>query len=497
MNHQDLKELLNQIKEKDEIINGISDSLMLLDARTMEILEVNRAFLENYNLSREQVIGKTCHQITHHLVFPCSENESVACPLATTSSTGVISTAEHMHFDCNGRPLHFEVTTLPLLNEKGEAHRVIHLSRNITARKKADEEIQKERDRAQEYLDIAGVTLVGLAPDQTITLINKKGCELLGYAQDELIGRNWFDMFIPERERDKVKTTFARLINGELEPLDFAENSVVTRGGQERLLIWHNALVRDSAGDIVGTLSSGEDITERKRAEETLRKSYEKTKLFAYSVSHDLKSPAVAIYGLTKRLHQVYADILDEKGRACCDQILKAAEHISALVAQINVYISTSTAPLVIEAVKLKDILQMVREEFAPQLGVRQIKWSEPKHLPELNADRIAMLRVFRNLVDNALKYGGDHLTEIRLDYRDGEGLHILSVSNDGDTLGQEDFEDLFGPFQRAETAKGVAGAGLGLAIVKELVEQHGGEVRVELTQEKWTTFNVSISKNL
>jgi PAS domain S-box-containing protein len=253
----------------------------------------------------------------------------------------------------------------------------------------------------------------------------------------------------------------------------------------------------DEGGKLIEVKAYIYDITDRKRAEEALRKISEKTKLFAYSVAHDLKSPVIGIYGLIKRLHQVYADVLGDKGKTYCDQILKAAEHLSELVAQINAYIATGTAPLIIETVKLKGILQMVREEFSGQLVIRQIKWSEPEHLPELNADRIAILRVFGNLVENALKYGGDHLTEIRLDYKDGDGFHILSVSNDGTLIRQKYLERLFEPFQRDETARGVEGAGLGLAIVKELVERHGGEVWVESAQEKWTTFHVSISKNL
>ena len=253
----------------------------------------------------------------------------------------------------------------------------------------------------------------------------------------------------------------------------------------------------DEGGKLIEVKAYIYDITDRKQTEEALRKSSEKTKLFAYSVSHDLKSPVIGIYGLAKRLHQTYADVLAGKGKTYCDQILRAAEYLSSLVAQINVYIATGTATLMVETVKLKGIMQMIREEFSGQLGVRQIKWSEPEHLPELNADRIAILRVFRNLVENALKYGGDHLSEIRLDYRDLDGFHILSVSNDGTMIRQEHFERLFGLFQRYETARGVEGAGLGLAIVKELVERHGGEVWVESAQEKWTTFHVSFSKNL
>lgn len=114
------------------------------------------------------------------------------------------------------------------------------------------------------------------------------------------------------------------------------------------------------------------DITERKQAEDALKKSSEKIKLFAYSVSHDLKSPAIGIYRLTKLLHKHYKYILDKKGKSYCDQILKASEQIAALVEQINVYISTKEVPLAIESIKLKEILRMVREEFSAQLNIRQ-----------------------------------------------------------------------------------------------------------------------------
>jgi PAS domain S-box-containing protein len=140
----------------------------------------------------------------------------------------------------------------------------------ITGRTQAEEALQVERDRAQQYLDIAGVILVCLAPDQTITLINRKGCELLGYAQKELIGKNWFDMVLPEDERQKVKAVFTRLMEGELEPDEYVENYVRTRSGERRLISWHNTMVRDPAGNITGTLSSGEDITDRKQSEEKL-----------------------------------------------------------------------------------------------------------------------------------------------------------------------------------------------------------------------------------
>ncbi len=239
------------------------------------------------------------------------------------------------------------------------------------------------------------------------------------------------------------------------------------------------------------------DITDRKEMEEELKRSSDKIKLFAYSVSHDLKSPAVAIYGLTKRLQASYAELLDATGRSYCDQIVNAAEQIAALVEQVNLYISAKESPLSVEEVKIREVINMVRDEFAPSLSIRAITWSEPERLPEIRMDRIACLRIIRNLVDNALRYGGEKLSEIRIGYDETDDFHIISVSNNGIGIEVEASEKIFELFQRQETSRGVSGTGLGLAIVRELAEQHGGSVWVESAPKEWTCFHISIQKDL
>lgn len=256
-------------------------------------------------------------------------------------------------------------------------------------------------------------------------------------------------------------------------------------------------LLDELANDISYGLAALRDKAEREKAEEALVRSSNKIKMFAYSVSHDLKNPAIAIYGLAKRLNRYSRDRLDERGRTYCDQILKASEHIASLVEKINVYIKTKEVPLSIEKVRLKDIVDSVKEEFAPQLAGRQIRWLEPEAIPELNADRTSMVRVLRNLVDNALKYGGHDLSEIRIGYQESEDSHILSVEDDGIGLKDEDAKTLFGPFKRKRMAGKVEGAGLGLAIVKEIAEQHKGRVWLEPEIKKGAAFHVSISKHL
>ncbi|MCD6599705.1 MAG: PAS domain S-box protein, partial [Dehalococcoidia bacterium] len=147
---------------------------------------------------------------------------------------------------------------------------------DITERKRVEEEIRREKERAEAYLNIAGVMLGTIDADENISLINKKGCEILGYKAEELIGRNWFDTLVPQRIRDEIRSIFGKLMAGDIEPVKHYENTLLTRDGEEKIIAFHNTVIRNPGGEISGILFSGEDITQRKRAEEKLRESVER-----------------------------------------------------------------------------------------------------------------------------------------------------------------------------------------------------------------------------
>ncbi|MFX1253618.1 MAG: PAS domain S-box protein [Promethearchaeota archaeon] len=166
--------------------------------------------------------------------------------------------------------------------------------------------LRQERDRAQKYLDIAGVIMVVLNPDQTIALINKKGCDILGYEKEEdVLGKNWFNQFLPERIREDVRTVFAQLMAGGIEIGEYYENPILTKYGKEKIIAWHNTVIHDEAGAIKQTLSSGEDITEHKKAKDALQESEAKFRSLAE------QSPNMIF--INKKGRVVYANKLCEE----------------------------------------------------------------------------------------------------------------------------------------------------------------------------------------
>ncbi len=132
---------------------------------------------------------------------------------------------------------------------------------------------EQEIDLAGQYFRLVREMILVIDAEQKITLINPHGCRLLEADESEILGMNWFDHFLPESNREEVRTLFDQLMRGENRPVEFFENDIQTATGRVKRVAWHNSILRDDTDNIIGVLSVGIDITERLEEQQALRES--------------------------------------------------------------------------------------------------------------------------------------------------------------------------------------------------------------------------------
>ncbi len=245
--------------------------------------------------------------------------------------------------------------------------RVRELEKELSEIRHIVESQRKQEFTAQTYLDIARVIIVAIDVRGQITLINKKGYEILGYYEHELIGKNWFNTCIPKRIRKDIKDVFEQLMHGEIEHIEYHQNPLVTQKGDERIVDWYNTLLRDESGKIIGTLSSGEDVTEKFLAQQELQAAHQELALFSKElermvqekteelkeknvqlieaerlaalgkisnkVAHDLRNPLTVVGGFVRRLHESTPD--DDRNKKYLRIILTEVKVLESKLSEI------------------------------------------------------------------------------------------------------------------------------------------------------------------
>jgi len=166
------------------------------------------------------------------------------------------------------------ISGAPLFDAAGRFDGMVATVEDVTERVHAQRMLQEAERRFRTLLDNVKLIAVGLDRDGSVAYANPYLLELTGYAPDEVMGKSWFETFIPERDHPAVGTVFAEILAGGIHP--HHENPIVTRDGEERLIAWNNTLLLDDDGQSVGITAIGEDVTEHRRAEEALRQHSER-----------------------------------------------------------------------------------------------------------------------------------------------------------------------------------------------------------------------------
>jgi light-regulated signal transduction histidine kinase (bacteriophytochrome) len=277
---------------------------------------------------------------------------------------------------------------------------------------------------------------------------------------------------------------------GDLEPAEYFENPVLTQDGRERLVAWHNALLRDGEGHITGTLSSGEDITERRRAEKqvirlnqdlqnravALETANKELDAFAYTVSHDLRAPLRHIDGFLELLQNEAGTALNEQGRHYMDAISESANKMGHLIGDLLSFSRMRRHAFSLQEVEMGPLVHDVIRELEPDAAGRAIEW-RIGNLPSVRGDERMLRIVLTNLISNALKFTRTR-PQARIEIGslpDQNAESVIFVRDNGVGFDMSYEEKLFGVFQRLHRTEEFEGTGIGLASVRRIISRHGG----------------------
>jgi PAS domain S-box-containing protein len=504
--------------ELRSLIKAMTDIIFVgnSEGRYLKIVDTSPSLL--YKPPNE-LLGKTLHE-----VFPKDQADFFLNHIKQA-----LKTQQSVNFEYSlpigNKEFWFNATISPMSDDK-----TLMVARDITERKQTEEELAKYREhleelvqertleleearnKAQQYLDIAGVILVAIDTHRRVTLINQKGCEVLESTPAEIIGKDWFETFVPENVRRDVLKGFLRFIAGEVETAEYFENPVLTQGGQERLVAWHNVLLRDGEGRIAGTLSSGEDITERRRIEKQIRNlnldlqkraaaleaANKELDAFAYSVSHDLRAPLRHIDGFLELLKGKVGTALDEQSRHYMDTISNAAQKMGLLIDDLLSFSRMGRHIMSFQQVDLGPLVRDIIVELEPDTAGRNIAWRIDE-LPVVGGDPAMMRIVLVNLITNALKFTRPRpQAQIEIgSLSDRSSETVIFVRDNGVGFDMTYKEKLFGVFQRLHHTDEFEGTGIGLANVHRIIARHGGRTWAQGEPDRGAAFYFALPRTL
>jgi PAS domain S-box-containing protein len=447
-------------------------------------LLVNHQWENIFGHTQEEVRGKTSHDI-----FTPEDAEISWDYDRTVLASGAAIEIEEIAPHEDGPHVYLS-TKFPLCGEDGNPYAVCGMATDITERKRTELEIRKLSLAVEQSPSLVVIT----DPEGRIEYVNPRFTQVTGFDSGEVEGMDVLDL---GEQAPEEKEEMRRIISSGGEWHGEFLNRTKSSG-----VYWEEATVtplKDDEGRITHLLKVAEDVTERKRSEERLKKtladlerSNKELEQFAYVASHDLQEPLRVVTSYMNLLERRYQEQLDADGHKFIAYAVDASRRMKNLIEDLLAYSRVETRAGSFEPTDFDSVLDeaLANLEAAINESGAVIR-REP--LPTLLADGSQLTQLFQNLVGNAVKFRGEEAPEVRISAALEEDAWHFSVSDNGIGIEPRHTDRIFEIFKRLHTREEYAGTGIGLAICKKIVERHGGRIWVESSAGEGATFNFTI----
>jgi PAS domain S-box-containing protein len=475
---------LRDLKEFNEsIVESIAEILLVIDPEDYRIIAANGEAGRELKLRKEDLIGQTCYKATHNSSTPCKDPHS--CPMREALVTGKVATAEHVHFDKKQNKIDVEISVYPVKNQKGEITKVVHIARNVTERKKTEELLRETKEYLDNLLNYANAPIIVWDNEHKINLFNSAFEALTGYSKESMLGKK-IDKLFPPSQKSEILQTIEKATRGE--KWLSVEVPILCKNEETKIALWNSANIQDKGGNTVATIAQGQDITDRKKAEEALDRTMdelvlvnEKLNVVGSLTRHDVRNKLCTVTGnayLLKKKHSDQADILEGLGK-----MELAVKEIEKIFDFAKMY-----EQLGVEELSFVDVERTVTEAVAlfSDLTVKVV--NECKGLTLL-ADSF-LRQLFYNFIDNTRKYG-KKTTAIQVYFEKTEqGELRLIYEDNGVGISAENKLKLF-----SEGFSTGGSTGFGLFLIRKMIEVYGWEIKETGEPGKGAKFVMTIPK--
>jgi PAS domain S-box-containing protein len=495
------------------VIEQSNDGIVLADSEGI-IIAWNTSAERIFGLDRAEVLGSPLWDVQYQVAPEAYKTETGYAQIKTMLSQlfetqqadwlGELQVSEIQRPD--GTRRFVEASIFPI--HTGKAFMAGSIIRDITEQKRAEEELERERDFNSIILDTVDALVIVLDPEGRIVRFNH-ACEVCsGYTFEEVQGRKFWDVLLLEEEKAAVEAVFDDLRTRAL-PNRF-ENFWVTKEGRNRLIAWSNAVLTGEDGAVEYIMGTGIDITERREAERTLShrsqalaqharalaRANEDLERFAYVVAHHLQEPLRTIVSYTQLLAKRQTGQTDSDEEQFRAYIVDSALYMRDLLRDLLAYSALDREAKVWQVVSSEKILARVLERLREDIAESEAQVTHDP-LPAVKVDAGQLCRVFQNLVENAIKFRlqskASAPPRIHISAEREMEVWVFSVQDNGIGIAPEYVERIFQVFERLHTRQAYPGTGIGLAMCKKIIEQHGGKIWVESELGQGTTFYFTI----
>jgi PAS domain S-box-containing protein len=407
----------------------------------------------------------------------------------------------------NGDEFPVELAITPF--RVGDATLFSAFVRDITDRKRADEELRRSEHSFRELADVMPQIVWTANADGSPDYFNRRWYEFTGTPPGPAARHFWEQVIHPDDFENSMSRWTAAISNGDSFQIEYRFKDRLT--GAYRWHLGRALPVRDSSGRIIRWLGTCTDIDDQKRAQEkigrindTLEQRVRKRTLqleeankelesFSYSVSHDLRAPLRHIVGFVSLLLSDDTSSLSPNGRRFLKTIADSSSQMGRLIDDLLIFAKMGRAELHRSLVNMDHLVNAVREELAGEMVGRNIEW-RIHPLPQVSGDRGLLKQVWMNLLSNAIKYSRLRtLAIIEVSAASSDNGVTFSVYDNGVGFDMRYVEKIFGVFQRLHHADEFDGTGIGLSIVQRIVSKHHGSVRAEGAVDQGATFSFTL----